>query len=311
MILQRQLVIPSGFRRGRIPVRLLQPNSEVVQILPAPHFGEATHQLVDSLGFPMVSHLNDRDHVISAELTKQGMWEPAQTQALLSLLRPDMTVLDIGANIGYFSVLFARAAGASGEVIAVEPESENFFLLSVNSLLTAQMEPEAAPIRTHRLAMSDRSGTARLQVFERNLGYHSLVHGGGQRREEVTTATLDEKLAGWTGRRVDLLKSDTQGSELALLRGAVQLLKRDRPLLCLEFEPHLNGIDFSIELIRFVAAQGYGHFRLFNAMAADPYVSLVERLRWWKEEEIVEQIRLRMILPNSALLAWPAEQRPA
>ena len=311
MILQQQLVIPAGFRRGRIPVRLHQPNAEIVRILPVANFGEATHQLIDALGFPMVSHLSDRDQFISADLMKHGIWEPAQTQALLSLIRPGMTILDVGANIGYFTVLFARAVGTTGEVLAVEPESENFFLLSLNVELTKQMEPNAAPIRSHKLALTDRSGMARLQVFDKNLGFHSLVHGGGVRREEVPTASLDEKIGSWTNRRVDLLKSDTQGSELSLLKGAIHLLQRDHPLLCLEFEPHLNGNDFSIELVRFLVAQGYGHFRLFCATASDTYTSLVDRLRWWKEDELINLVRSRMVLPNSTLMAYPIEQRPA
>jgi len=245
---------------------------------------------------------------------QQGMWEPAETLFLLSLVRPGMHFLDVGANVGYFSCLLARVIGSQGEVIAFEPEPENAFLLAANVELTRQLFPNAAPIRAFRCALSDRSGTARLQVYEKNLGLHSLVHASsGSRGVEVKTQRLDDLVFGTEPvitRRVDLIKADTQGSELMMMRGGEQLLRRDRPLLCLEFEPHLNGIDYSVELVRWLESMGYTSFRFFHANVSEPFTIVQELHLLENGDDIVARVRRKVVGPFGTLIAYPSEPMP-
>ncbi|VTS04890.1 FkbM family methyltransferase [Tuwongella immobilis] len=310
MRLQRQMVLPGGFRRGRILVQLRQSEADLLELRSAAHLGEATHQLVDALGVPMLTHVNERDAVISAELAAQGMWEPAETLLIQGLARPGMRVLDIGANVGYFSCLFARLLGPMGQVIAFEPEPENAFLLHANTLLLAQLCPKAAPIETHQLALSDRRGKARLNVFERNLGLHSLVHAGGSRGIEVTVEQLDHLAMGDTplpafANRIDLIKADTQGSELALLRGGERLLERDRPVLVLEIEPPMDGAARAIELVRWLDQHHYTRFRVFHANFGDPYAVAQEWLDALDADAVISRIRSHAIRAYGTLVAYP------
>ena len=61
-----------------------------------------------------------------------GVWEPIEASFIRGRLKPGMTLLDIGANVGYFSILGARAVGPSGTVVAIEPEPANYALLCAN-----------------------------------------------------------------------------------------------------------------------------------------------------------------------------------
>src|SRR4051794_34975198 len=76
--------------------------------------------------------LHPADEVITANLVKWGVWEAAETRFLSALLSEGDTFVDVGANVGYFSVLAARRIGAGGTVVAVEPEPRNLELLRAN-----------------------------------------------------------------------------------------------------------------------------------------------------------------------------------
>jgi predicted O-methyltransferase YrrM len=76
--------------------------------------------------------LHRDDHVITPVLQRYGMWEPGETRYLLSTLTAGQTFVDVGAHVGYFSVLAARRVGPAGSVIAIEPELRNLELLRRN-----------------------------------------------------------------------------------------------------------------------------------------------------------------------------------
>jgi FkbM family methyltransferase len=312
------MVIPSGFRQGRLFVRLEEAEAGTVSLLAARGQADATHQIVDACGAPLLTHLSERDAVVSGELMRYGLWEFAESMALLSVAWPGMTFLDVGANVGYFSTLLARTLKAPGRVYSFEPEPDNHFLLAVNALLTAQLFPQAAPITPFCRALAERDGPARLHVFERNLGLHSLVHTGGSARSmPVELATLDGLCFPRDGRpaaipgRVDLLKADTQGAELLVLRGGEQLLARDRPLLCLELEPRPGPAEEHCrELVRWLDQHGYAEFRVFHANVRDPHQALSELANVWAASEVLDLIDRRAVGPYGSLLALPAEPRP-
>jgi FkbM family methyltransferase len=304
MDLRRHLTIPSGFRRGRVPVRIVAEPDRVVHVRKS-NPRDATHQLVDACGFPLLTHLSERDAACSARLAREGIWEPARTLALLNLVRPGMIVLDAGAGVGYSSVVLSRTLGPSGEVIAFEPENENHRLLAMNAELLARTYPDAAPVRAAKVALADRDGTASLRVFEGNLGSHTLVPGQGGRTEEVAVATVDRLRPERTARKIDLIQSDTRGSELSLLMGSTRLLDRDRPVLCLAFDPSASGRETALELVDLLRGLGYSAFRLFGTAEADPYASAVEQAWRWDAAKLRGKVEERSVPSGSALIAWP------
>lgn len=313
MLLRRELVIPSGFRRGRLLVRLGREGPDTLVLAAAQGPDDATHQLVNAGGVPFLTHLAERDPVISGELTNRNIWEAAESILLLSCARPGTTFLDVGANVGYYSALLARAIQKTGRVFAFEPEPENYLLLTANALLMKELYPETAPITPDCQALADRHGTAQLTLFDGNLGKHSLVHENamGERSILVPTITLDALRVGQGGtppvidRRIDLLKADAQGSELMLLRGSEQTLERDRPLLCLEFEPHLSGDALCLELVDWLIGHGYSRFRLFHANHDEPYRIITELANYWTGEELGAFVRRKRIGPYGTLFAYP------
>jgi FkbM family methyltransferase len=314
MRLHREVSIPDALRDARLFVRLVQDDAETLRLKSALGPSDATHQVIDAAGRPLVTHLSERDETISGSLMRQNVWECLESLVLLSVARPGMTFVDIGANVGYYSVLLARSLQHAGQIHAFEPEPNNTQVLTANALLTREIDPLAARITVWGVALSDRSGPASLNIHRGNLGLHSLVTQGpdvvGQR--EVTTTTLDalrfpeEETSPRIDRRIDLLKVDTQGCEGKILRGGQRTLARDRPLLCLGFEPSLAGAASCRELVHALEDLGYHSFRLFHATLNETYRSLLELGESLTADDVLARVERQQVGPYGTLLAYPA-----
>lgn len=305
--------VPRPSRQDRAFIYLSPQGAGVLALLPGFGPTEATHQIVDAAGSPLITHLAERDAVISGALMRWSVWELAESMALLLCLRPGMAVVDAGANVGYFSVLLAKLLGRTGRVFAFEPAPDNHFILEANALLTQQLCPEAAPVAAFRLALADRTGTMTLCLHDWNLGLHSLVHGtaDADRCISVDAVTLDSLRFPEDGqvpvidRRIDLIKADRQGSELLLLRGAERTLEQDRPLLCVECEPYMSGDEPCLDLVRWLNEHGYSSFRVFHAEGLDPYQTVAEFAAVLTAEQVMDRIRRKAVRPYGTLLAFP------
>lgn len=169
---------------------------------------------------PFVLHVHGQgDRFISEALRTLGVWEPLETQAVLALLEPGDGFVDLGANLGYYSVLAALRVGRAGRVLACEPDPENFALLERNLA-----ENGVRWVRRHRCAVSDRAGRSWLYRSADNKGDHRL-YDSGDGRPAVPTPTvaldglLEDPAESW-----HLVKMDTQGCEALILRGAERVL---------------------------------------------------------------------------------------
>ena len=157
----------------------------------------------------------------SAAMVQRAMrtYEPAKHALISRHLRPGMTFIDVGANKGDFTLLAARLTGPSGRVISIEPAPENHSVLQRSIELN-----DYANITVLQVALSDRDGTADLQIGSTS-GSHTLSpEFNGSRAVSVPTRTLDAVVADNRLASVDMLKIDVQGFELAVLRGAAQTL---------------------------------------------------------------------------------------
>lgn len=175
-----------------------------------------------------------KDIVISKSIKEKNIWEPDETQFILSVLNRGEIFLDIGANIGYFSVLASHLLGKEGIVYAFEPEIENYKLLLANSTLNGKIN-----IRCFQTALSDEDTLGFLYLNEENLGDHQLFPVEEQREKiEVTIRKGDSLLLAMTS-RVHFIKIDTQGAEFHVLSGLSKLIEQSLPelVLLLEFWP--------------------------------------------------------------------------
>ena len=168
-----------------------------------------------------------------ALLLSGGAWEEAETRLFSSFVKEGMTVVDVGANVGYYTLLAARLVGEKGKVFAFEPSSDNFALLKRNVEENGYKNVVLVP-----KAVSDRSAKARLLIDRASSGSHSLsASRGGADFVDVETVSLDEYFAGGL-ERIDVLKIDAEGAEMAILNGMGRLLERNTNLTLLtEFSP--------------------------------------------------------------------------
>jgi FkbM family methyltransferase len=156
-----------------------------------------------------------------------GAYEPGVQDALVRLLRPGMTVWDVGAHIGFFSLLAARLVGPDGVVHAFEPMSANRERLQAAVALNG-----AANVVVRDRAVSATPGRADLHGHEHTTMWSLLETG--RRGEPVEVVTLD-LLAGELG-SPQLVKIDAEGAEVDVLRGGETLLGGQvKPALLVEF----------------------------------------------------------------------------
>ncbi len=147
------------------------------------------------------------DHGLTPILV-EGRYEPLQTRVIASLLRPGMQVADIGANIGYYTLLAAGAVGPSGHVWAFEPETSNYDLLLCNI-----RENKLENVTAEPKAVGAGAGTASLYLSSVNFGDHRLSPSAEPRRSlAVSVCSLDDYFR-TRDVALDLVKMDIQGAE--------------------------------------------------------------------------------------------------
>jgi FkbM family methyltransferase len=193
--------------------------------------------------FPFFVH-EGNDVYISEKIRRQGVWERFETHLLLALLREGEQILDIGANIGWYTVAAAHRVGPAGHVFAFEPDAKNFAILTANV-----RQSGLACVSAERLALGRESGSGSLRSSADNQGdlrvrdfrkSGNAVAVGG----EVRVAALDDYLANNTQfdvARLRIVKMDVQGFEHEVLCGARNLLRNlARSAVCfIEFDPVL------------------------------------------------------------------------
>ena len=203
--------------------------------------------------------LLDRGDVL--ELASHGVYEPAETRFIEGRLRPGSVVVDVGANIGYHTLVLARVVGPSGRVFAFEPDPENFELLRKNVEMNGYRNTYL-----FRAAVSDRGGSTAL-FLSSNTADHRTYQPPNQPRESVAVEAcrLDDRLADLAA--LDFVKLDIQGFEWRALEGMRSLLERSAGCcLMIEFWPR-GLVDAGCEPSRFLDRLAELGFELNHVVA--------------------------------------------
>jgi FkbM family methyltransferase len=198
-------------------------------------------------------------------LHRFGRMGREESATLTGIVRPGMTVLDVGGNLGLYTLQLSRLVGPAGRVVTFEPDPEVFALLQRNIGLNGCPNVEA-----HNLALGRRHDRLTLRRLILNSGDNTLGAGGSglfRREIAIEVVALDEFLPAL---RPDLVKIDVQGWELEVLRGMERTLAANpQAVLYLEFWPEgfRRAGYTAADLVDFLHARGY---RLHLAGTPEP-----------------------------------------
>ncbi|HEY1154223.1 MAG TPA: FkbM family methyltransferase [Pseudolabrys sp.] len=200
---------------------------------------------------------NTHDAYVGRSLELYGEFSYGEIELFSQLLKPGMTILDVGANIGAHTLYFAEVAGPTGTVVAFEPQRAVHQILVANLALN-----DVSNCRAMQMGVGKEPG----QAFIPAVDYAAAGNFGGvsldaEQGEAVVVVPID----GIGLERCDFIKIDVEGMEEAVIDGAAGVIRRDRPALYVENDRR----DKSESLIRRLQDLNYRMFwhlpPLFNA----------------------------------------------
>lgn len=184
---------------------------------------------------------------ISKALYVHGIREAVHTDLIKEGLKPGMTILDIGANIGYYAFLEARMVGPSGKVLAVEPDRRNVDLL-LKGIEANQYE---RIIEVRQMGMSNVVGEQQMLLSEKT-NLNTFVMSDKQSPDKTVTVpvtTVDQYLAD-KKTEVDLVRMDVEGFEVEIFDGMQNTLRSARPGFKILFELHPDTYSEERSLVK-------------------------------------------------------------
>jgi FkbM family methyltransferase len=222
---------------------------------------------------------------IAADLWASGDYEPAELALICRLLQSDSVFLDVGANVGIFSLVASRVS-PEARILAFEPTGKTFDRLSRNIALNG-----AKNVTPLRFALGNFSGQATLNLNAKGkdglntLGKPSHPDSEPTGTETVPITTLDEFIRSSQVGRVDVMKVDAEGAELFIFQGGKNLLQRpDAPVILYEaFITSTKGFDYHpVEIFWLLDQWGFSAFtldsetgKLATPPASWPYGSMI------------------------------------
>jgi len=169
---------------------------------------------------------------------------------LKRLVKSGDTVLDIGANVGYISLVLAKCVGKNGKVFSFEPDSKNFASLKRN----IELNPDCniAPIS---MAVSDSHQPIRLYQakFDFNDSAHSILPSEKHSSDfvEIEATTIDEFVTSHGLKKVDVIKIDIEGAEMKAFNGMSETLRQSRPFVVCELcEEHQARAGYTTQAVK-------------------------------------------------------------
>ena len=177
-----------------------------------------------------------RDRGVSIELAVHRTHEPRATKLLAGFLKPGMTVIDIGSNLGYYALLESRLVGDSGTVVALEPVPQNAELCKQNIRVN-----RCSNVVFREAAIGPYNGTLPLHLSEKS-NWHTLHEVHWSTADIfVPICTLDSLVSELSLNRVDLVRMDLEGYETVVINGMRKTLQEYSPRVLVEVHPQIVG----------------------------------------------------------------------
>jgi FkbM family methyltransferase len=182
-------------------------------------------------------YVDTRDLGIAPHLIMDGFWESWLTQCLADKVKPGFVCLDIGANLGYYSLLMSELSGHNGRTVAIEPNPAMVRLMRFSEFV------HGWKFDIVDKAISDKIGKAVLTIPEGSFGGATLSgHPGtpfsGTTRVKVATTTVDAIAEELQLPRIDMIKIDVEGFEPLVFEGMKKTLAQNPQLqVIMEYSP--------------------------------------------------------------------------
>ena len=214
----------------------------------------------------------------------EGGYEPEVCQIITRIVKPGWVCVDVGAHVGYFTLLLAKLVGEHGHVIAFEAHPENAEQIRSN----VRINGYEARVQVENMAVSD-GNYHRVKLFpgrkhssaEWNIVGHDVEGNPTQPELDVPATSLDSYFP--PGSRVDFVKMDIEGAEAQALRGMRRLLQEYKPLVFVEFHDE-SGWTGRKELLAV-------HYCLYD----------LENARWLDSELDVRRVYHCLAVPKGRL----------
>jgi FkbM family methyltransferase len=239
-----------------------------------PYFAWTSHPFVASTIFGM-KMTGDAKDIIQQYIYYFGVWEPHITAWVSRRLAPGDTFVDVGANIGYYSLLASRLVGEAGTVVAIEASPKTFGDLLINLKLNGVYN-----VRAINVAASESAGTAKIyRGHEHHTGLTTTLEGRGFDLEcEVHAAPLSAILKPEELQGARLVKIDVEGAECSVVAGMASLIRKGRPdvEIIIEVCPELLMLQGKTpnDVLRPFLDAGYHAYRLDNDYSPQAYISV-------------------------------------
>ncbi len=200
-------------------------------------------------GFHLFVHPDD---YIGASIVANHIYEPHVTTVIRKKLHPGDVFLDIGANLGYFTMLASSIVGPSGKVIAFEPNPQNLQLIYESQIYNSFSNQTIYPY-----AVSDQAGILKFTTVGSNGGVVTKNSADQRHYLFVQSLVIDDLLV---DQPVHLLKMDIEAHEPMALRGMEKFLRKQRPRIVTEFHPwamKLNNTEDPLDYLVHLETLGY------------------------------------------------------
>ena len=204
------------------------------------------------------------DKFDSLGLFRHGFHEEFETEIVKKIIKKGDIVLDVGANIGYFTLIFAKLVGKNGKVFAFEPDPTNFGLLTKNVEINGFKN-----VILIKKALSDKTGKTNLFLSNWNTADHMIVDPKEKRNSVEIEMTAGDDYFRDFSEQINFIKMDIQGAETDALRGMSSLLQKMNDIkIMIEFAPKwLKNFGYDpLELLNYLKEFGFKLFEIDDDM---------------------------------------------
>jgi FkbM family methyltransferase len=232
-----------------------------------------------------IMYLDQKD---SLQLNFNGNFEPVETEIVKKEIKENDIILDIGANIGYYSLIFAQLTGKSGKVYSFEPDPTNFEILKKNILVNKHEN-----VILENKAVSNKEGNLKLYLSTENNGMHRIYPSKWCKDSIDINSIKIDNYFNIKKQKIDFVKLDIEGAEYDALLGMESIIQNNENIIIfIEFVPaslEEHGTNPE-DVLDFFINEGFKIFRINNETKLKEIISKEELLNSKTKDKVMNLI---------------------